>query len=418
MNQATITKHRLTIGIDLGDRKHQFCILDEHGQILEEGKLDNTRVALAQKFMAVEPALIALEAGTHSPWISAALEEWGHSVLVANPNELAAITKSKKKTDKRDGRMLAKLARVDPELLHPLRHRSRQAQADFALIKTRHALVKARSALINQCRGLVKSMGQRLPKCAAECFHTKAPAAVPVELAEALEPLLRTIGELTTRIRQIEGKLEKLAEQPAYAELAKLKQPSGVGTLTALAFMLAVEDPHRFGHSRQVGAYFGLAAAKDQSGQSDKQCRISKEGNGLVRVLLILCAQHILGPKGQDCELRQWGLKLCERGGKAAKKRAVVAVGRKLACQMHALWLSENAYDPFHAQSKRKPGEPGVAGGGGATARRGAAEGGGGRCSAVERAIVPQGSGRRITMARDSRTLCALSKPPALAPSA
>jgi transposase len=343
----------LTIGIDLGDRRHQVCMLDGQGQIIEEGKIDNTQIALEKMFAALPPALIALEAGTHSAWISAALEGWGHRVLVANPCELAAISKSQKKTDKRDARMLARLARVDPELLRPLRHRSARAQTDLALIKARHALLKARSLLINHCRGLVKSFGRRLPACSADSFHRRAPDAVPVELREALEPLVRQVGELSEKIRGLEHRIETLAERD-YPDSARLEKVGGVGRLTALAFMLALEDPARFDKSRQVGAYLGLSQRKDQSGDSDKQCRITKAGNGYVRMLLVLCAHRILSRFGQDCELRRWGLALCERGGKAAKKRAVVAVARRLAVQLHRIWQSGQSYDPFFHLNRSK----------------------------------------------------------------
>lgn len=340
-----------TIGIDLGDKHHQVCMLEGDGAIVMEGKLPNTRPALEKLFAALPPATVALEAGTHSPWVSAALEEWGHTVLVANPRKLKAISDSQQKTDQHDARLLAKLARVDPELLCPIRHRAGATQADLALIKARHALLKARTGLINHCRGIVKSLGAVLPSCSAESFH-KLGGAVPLELREAIEPLMRSVEELTTRIRQFEFKIEALAARQ-YPQSEKLAAIGGVGRLTALCFMLVVEDPARFAKSRQVGSYLGLTPAKDQSGDSDKQLRISKAGDSYLRLLLVLCAQYILGWRGPDCELRRWGLGLCERGGKAAKKRAVVAVARRLAVKMHRLWLSEEPYDPFYATRQK-----------------------------------------------------------------
>ena len=340
-----------TIGIDLGDRTHQVCMLNEAGEIVEEGQANNTLSAMQKIFAALPPALVALEAGTHSAWISSALEGCGHQTLVANPRKVKAISDSQNKTDKHDARLLAKLARVDPELLCPIRHRSAKTQADLALIKARYALVKARGGLINHCRGIVKSQGARLTSCSAESFH-KHLEEVPVELREALEPLLRTIGELTTKIRQLERKIEELAGKE-YPQTEKLAQVGGVGLLTALAYMLVIEDPARFEKSRRVGAYVGLTPAKDQSGASDKQLRISKAGNGYLRMLLVLCAQHILGKRSKPCELKDWGLALAARGGKAAKKRAVVAVARKLATQLHRVWLSEEAYDPYYAAKKK-----------------------------------------------------------------
>ena len=348
-----------TIGIDLGDKTHQVCMLNEAGQIVNEGKVNNTLSALEKMLAPLPPALVALEAGTHSAWISTALEGWGHRAVVANPRKLKAISDSQQKSDQNDARLLAKLARVDPELLCPIRHRSAKTQADLALIKARHALLKARTELINHCRGIVKSQGARLPTCSSASFH-KLGGAVPVELREAIEPLMSSIAELSTKIYHMERQIEELA-QKEYPQTAKLAQVGGVGLLTALCFMLVIEDPERFAKSRRVGAYLGLTPGQDQSGDSDKQLRISKAGHGYVRMLLVLCAQHVLGPRGKPCELREWGLALAVRGGKAAKKRAVVAVARKLAVQLHALWLSQEPYDPFHG-AKQKTGSGGVVG--------------------------------------------------------
>jgi transposase len=339
------------IGIDLGDKAHQLCMLSDQGEVCSEARVPNTMRALEKIFAPLPRTRVALEAGTHSPWVSAALEQWGHEVLVANPRQLKAISDSPRKTDRNDARLLARLARVDPQLLSPIRHRALSTQADLALIKARHALVKARMGLINHCRGLVKSLGGRLPACSAEAFH-KLGDAVPVELRAALEPLLRAIGETTVKIRQYERKIEQLAEEK-YPECETLTQPHGVGLLTALAFVLVVEDPLRFAKSRQVGAYLGLTPGKDQSGEMDKQLPISKAGDRYLRLLLVQCAQYVLSCRGKDCEIKRWGLKLAERGGKAAKKRAVIAVARRLAVQMHRLWVGAEPYDAFYATRRR-----------------------------------------------------------------
>jgi len=355
MKKITMTPRIQTIGIDLGDKTHRVCMLDAAGQVVLEGSVTNTKTALERMFSTLPKALIALEAGTHSPWIAPALQSWGHEVLVANPRKVKAISASQNKTDRNDARLLARLARADRELLSPIRHRAAGTQADLALLKARHALVKARTGLINHCRGIVKSLGGHLPSSSAESFH-KLGDAVPPELRQALEPLMRAIGETTTKIRQFERKIEALAEEK-YPASERLRAPGGVGLLTALAFMLVVEDPARFDKSRQVGAYVGLAPAKDQSGTVDKQLHITKAGDGLLRALLVQCAQTILRRNAKPCELKRWGLKLAERGGKAAKKRAVVAVARRLAVQMHRLWASGETYDPFYATKRREAAE-------------------------------------------------------------
>ncbi len=121
-----------------------------------------------------------------------------------------------------------------------------------------------------------------------------------------------------------------------------------MGTLIALSFMLTLEDPHRFGKSRDVGCYLGLQPGRRNSGQSEPQMHISKEGDPYLRTLLVQRAQHILGPFGVDCDLRRGGLKLAERGGKSGEKRAIIATARKLAVLLHHLWVSGEAYEPLH----------------------------------------------------------------------
>jgi transposase len=166
-------------------------------------------------------------------------------------------------------------------------------------------------------------------------------------LRPALEPLLETIASMTERIREYDRELQTLASE-LYPETKLLQQVHGVGTLTALAFVLTLEDPSRFATSRVVGAYLGLVPGKDQSGERDPQKGISKRGNGLLRKLLVGSAHRILGPFGEDSDLRRHGLKIAERGGKNAKKRAVVAVARKLSVLLHRLWVGGEVYEPLY----------------------------------------------------------------------
>ena len=205
--------------------------------------------------------------------MSRLLEECGHEVLVANARKVRLIYGKGRKTDKLDAESLARLARVDPKLLYPLKHRGEGSQAHLALIRSREALVGSRTQLINHVRGAVKSFGHRLPRCSARSFHKKIAEDLPKELVSALGPLLETIGQLTERIREYERKLEEIATEH-YPETKILRQVEGIGTLTALSFVLVLEDPHRFLKSRAVGAYLGLVPGEDQSGESDPQQRI------------------------------------------------------------------------------------------------------------------------------------------------
>ena len=271
---------KITAGLDLGDKYSHLCLIDtQSGEVREEGRLRTTPEAFRRRFDSEQqPLRIAIEAGTHSPWVSRVLEECGHEVLVANPRKVRLIYTNKRKTDEIDAENLARLARLDPKLLYPLKHRGEDSQAHLAIIRSREALVGARTQLVNHIRGAVKSFGARLPKCPAVSFHKKAAAHIPETLWPALEPLLETIGSLTQRIREHDQQLETSCQEH-YPETDLLRQVEGVGTLTALTFVLTLEDPSRFAKSRTVGAYLGLVPARDQSGDRDPQRRITKEGD-------------------------------------------------------------------------------------------------------------------------------------------
>jgi transposase len=339
-----------TAGLDLGDKYSYLCLIDTlSGEVVEEGRLRTTPEAFRRRFASEQPPMrIAIEAGTHSPWASRVLEECGHEVLVANARKLRLIYANKRKTDEVDAENIARLARVDPKLLYPLKHRSEDSQAHLAIIRSRQALVGARTQLVNHVRGAVKSFGARLPKCPARSFHKRASEHIPEALIPALGPILEQIGSLTQRIRDYERELETIAKEHYPQETELLRQVEGIGPLTALTFVLTLEDPYRFERSRSVGAYLGLVPASDQSGDRDPQRRISKEGDEMLRKLLVGSAHYILGPFGSDSDLRRHGEKIASRGGKNSKKRAVVAVARKLAVLLHRLWITGEVYDPLH----------------------------------------------------------------------
>jgi transposase len=341
------SQQKLTIGLDLGDRNSWYCVVDEGGQIQLEQRVRTTAKALQEVFGTMPRSRIALEIGTHSPWISRMLSDLGHEVIVANARKVRLIGESRKKDDRLDAQTLARLARIDPELLYPVKHRSAQAQADLTVIRARAGLVRARTGLVNSARGLAKSYGERLRGCNVRNMNPEKAESLSPELQRALEPLLSAIAELSQRICEYNERIEALAQQ-SYPQVELLKQIKGVGTLIALTFLLTLEDPHRFGKSRDVGGYLGLQPGRRNSGRSEPQMHISKEGDPYLRTLLVQGAQHILGPFGVDCDLRRWGLKLAERGGRSGKKRAIVATARKLAVLLHHLWVSGEVYDPLH----------------------------------------------------------------------
>lgn len=351
VSTETVATYEMTLGIDLGDRYSHLCLLDREGEVVEEARVPTTLAAMGRKLGQLEPCLVVIEAGTHSRWMSALTESRGHACLVANPYRARRLAEGENKDDKLDAEALARFARSDPRLLKPIQHRGEDAAVDLAVVHSRHALVSARTMLINRIRGLVKSSGARLPACDADSFHRKAAGLIPKPLLPAVEPLLQTIADLTTRISKLEHDLEALIVE-RYPEAQRLRQVSGVGPLIALTYVLTLERPERFKHSRDTGAYLGLVRRRWQSGEQSRELGISKAGDRYLRWLLIQGAHYILGYRGADCDLRRWGLRHAE-GGKSARKRTVVAVARKLAVLLHRLWLTGDAYEPLrHATRK------------------------------------------------------------------
>lgn len=340
----------VTIGLDLGDKRSQAAVLDAQGEMVEEFSLATTKVGLERALCAYSGCLVVMEVGAQSPWVSRLLKEAGFRVITANPRRVRLISQSQRKTDAFDARILARLGRADPALLSPVEHRGEQTQKDRALLQARDALVRCRTLLINQTRGMAKSLGLRLPSCSADAFDKRVSEAVRQEVFPGLETLLHVIGQHTANIHQLDEQLHRLCRE-RYPEVATLQQVPGVGPITALSFVLTVEDPQRFASSRIVGAYVGLCPSQHSSGDQRPQLGISKCGDQALRRYLVQAAHHILGPFGRDCDLRRHGLRISERGGKNAKKRAAVAVARKLSVLLHHLWLTGETYEPlFNAE--------------------------------------------------------------------
>ncbi len=338
----------LTIGLDVGDRFSSVCVLDSaSGEVLEESRV-RTRPEAIERFFTRQPSCrVAMEVGTHSPWLSRAVRAAGHDAIVANAYQVRLVYGARRKNDRIDAEKLARLARFDVKLLKPVQHRSSEAHADLARLKARDALVRARASLVLHVRGIVKTTGSRLPSGSVDAFHQRARAYLPSELTPALAPVLDTLEHLTNTIKRIEKELAAVAKRD-YPETRLLQQVPGVGPLTSLAFILTLEDPTRFARSREVGPYLGLTPGQRQSGDRDVATGITKQGDAYLRRLLVQCAQHILH-KGADSDLKRAGERLKERG--AHPNKAVTAIARKLAVLLHHLWISGEVYEPLHNHS-------------------------------------------------------------------
>ena len=336
-----------TVGIDLGDKSSQYCVLNQGGTVVEEGQVKTRAKELAEFLGQWAGARVVIEASTHSPWVSDLVQELGLEVVVANMRELP---RQKNKTDRTDARRLAQWGRADVAMLQPIQHRPAAERADLAVLRSRERLVEMRTGLVNHVRGLVKSHGERLPGCSSEAFVGKSSGLIPDGLRAAVEPILQVLMAVNLQIAELNKAIERLCRK--YEETKRLRTVPGVGAMTALAYRLTISDASRFAHSRDVGAYLGLKPARAQSGQQDPKLGISKTGDRALRRLLAQAACYILGPFAPDSALRQWGLKLkqasVQRNGKSkGHRRAMVAVARKLSVILHRMWVGGEDWRAF-----------------------------------------------------------------------
>jgi transposase len=337
----------VTIGMDLGDKRSFLYVVDNTtGEEVEQAQIPTTIKNVGKWFARRQPATVVIEIGTHSGWVSRLIAQHGHEVLVADARQVRNLAKGANKDDRLDAEFLARLGRADRRLLKPIKLRTEDTQIVLGLLRARDNLVQARTQLINHVRGSVKAVGVRLPNCSSESFH-KLSNEIPEKLRELLNPTMICIDTINKQIQVYDQIIEGKSKQE-YPETAILKQVSGVGPITALAFVLTIEDPNRFAKSRTVGAYLGLTRSRYDSGESNPELGISKRGDELLRRLLVNCAHYILGPHGPDSDLRRWGFAHGAGGGKSAKKRAIVAVARRLAVLLHRLWTTGEQYDPLY----------------------------------------------------------------------
>lgn len=362
MNSTTPTMVELTasfpvqtIGLDLGDRNCVYEVLDASGAVTASGSVATTASALRKVFSQFRGGRVVLETGTHSPWVSEVLASIGLQVLVADARSVPVARGTRRKSDRIDTRNLARLGRSAPSLLKLVQHRPPTDRRKTSTIKLRDCLVRMRTAAINCVRGLLKSFdGTRVKMCNAEAFASRAREVLPDELRAVLEPMLDHIATLTKSVEVHDKEVSRLADEHPGARA--VRQICGVGNLTALTFALTISDPKRFRRNQDVGAYLGLVPNRFQSGDSDPQLRITKTGNPMMRRLLVTAAHYILGPLNKvDSDLRRFGLALAGDGkNKLRKKKAVIAVARKTAVVMLALWRSGATYDPLR-NAKRVP---------------------------------------------------------------
>ena len=354
MNNVSQEQEKIYFGLDISQKNIEiFALKGEKG--VPFGKILNNQKSLNDFFDKVpfpsKTITVALETGTHSAWISHCLEQRGYEVIVAHARDLAFIYKGDKKSDRIDAEKLARVARADKKLLHPVRLMSKTRQEALLAIKARDLLMKERTCIVNAIRGFVRSLGIDDAEYSIETI-SKMYSVLPKEIRQNLRGLFSVLTAINNNISSYDKRLKKIAEE--YPETKILQQVKGVGPIIALSFALIISDPDRFS-SKECASYLGLVPKRDQSGETDKQLGITKSGNKLLRRLLVQGAQYIMGPFGEDCDLRDFGNRIAQRGGRIAKKKATIAVARKLAITMLALWRNSDVkYDPhFKAANKQ-----------------------------------------------------------------
>lgn len=336
-----------TIGLDLGSTSSQCAVYGANSERIEERKLSTTRDAVTNLLKRYPGARLVIEASTPARWIHNLATELGHEVIVANPRNIPIITASTRKCDRNDARLLAELGQIKPELLSPVRLRADHYQLVRTLLFARAQLVKQRSALVTFVRSEVKETGGRcLPSCSTVCFAKKSRALIPAILAPSINPMLDLLDVLSSSIDQYDKQIEQLSTEK-YPETQLVRQVHGVGPLIALAYVATIGGPERFAKSRAVGAYFGLVPRISQSGKSNPELSITKTGDRYMRTLLVSAATRILGPHGEDSDLKRYGERIIAQGGKRAKSRARIAVARKLAVLLHRLLATAEVYEPL-----------------------------------------------------------------------
>lgn len=328
-------------GIDVHSKSSEVVIVDERGERSDGARISTTESSLRRWFGGRAPMVICLEAGGQSAWVARILTSLGHDVVVANPARVRLIAEATLKNDQVDAETLARLVRADRRLLCPIIHRSADTQRQRGVLRARRALVNARATCLNTSRGILRSFGFRTPSRTAERLAASlVDSQIPEALVAVVAPLVQLALELDEKIAALDAEVETMGE--AYPEVALLRTIPGVGPLVGLAFVLCLEDPSRFRRSRDVAGYLGLRPTMRESGSTSRYGRITHQGDTEMRRLLVQAAHGVLRSRA-DSDLKQWAQGLVARVG---KKKAVVALARKLAVVMHTMWVQGEPFRP------------------------------------------------------------------------
>jgi len=338
----------LYVGLDVSQKETEICVLDAEGRRAWRGKCPSRPDAIADALRqrAPDAAKVGMETGPLAIWLWHGLKALGVPIECLHARHVAAaLALQVNKTDTNDAHGIAQVVRSG--WYRPVAIKSMQSCRVRAILAARRQLVEVRTGLYNQIRGLLKTFGVVLGPGTGGTFERTVNAECPDDplVRDAVDALLCAWKVAGERKVALERQLVRIArEQDVCRRLATVP---GVGAITSLTFVTALDDPTRFRRSCDVGAYLGLTPKRYQSGEIDLAGRISKAGDRTARSLLFEAANALMTRVRKDCALRGWGLSLAKRIG---SRKAKVAVARKLATVLHRIWLDGTEFEaaPAH----------------------------------------------------------------------
>lgn len=347
------------IALDVSDRTAKVCVMGKiagRKHIIEQTTIQMTKDAFRAYLGAKNPSWpVVFETGTHCRWMENTVKSLGMKPIVANPARMRMMSESNTKNDRNDARELAQMALADVDLLHPVSLRGETCQQMLRLLKARDAMVAVRTKFVNQLRGFAKSMGFRLPGCSARKVGRLDKTQWPDDFEAVAWPIMDVLETLELKIKAYESQIRKLASSPELeAKIDRVREVYGIGLLSGCALVASIDaNPERFSKARDAGAYFGLVPKQRQSGEMDMQCHITMAGSEYVRNLMVESAQIALRDGAKDTDIKLKGLRICERGGRIARRKAVIAVARCLVVTAVALLKHpEREYVPLSEKGR------------------------------------------------------------------
>lgn len=337
----------ITIGMDLGDKKHAIVGLDAKANIVLRRWLPNDQDSLRTFFERNKGAEIGMETGTHCRWISVLATECGCKAYIGNAHKLRSIFGNTHKNDMRDAEEIANLLHENKRHFHPVMLRDQEHQDLVQLVKMREVAMTDRTRSINAIRGMAKANGARIADCDADSFHRQLKLVLmtlPDNLIRLFRPQIELLKAINATIKAYGKLIDRYRKQHFKEECALLETIPGIGPINSTSFVAFAGDVKRFRHACDVGPYFGLTAGRDQSSDKDEPKKITKEGNKFVRHLLVNAANNIMKASAANTELKQFALRVWGERGKIAKRKAKVALARKLAVTMAAMLRNGTAY--------------------------------------------------------------------------